>query len=125
MSKINELNDMTTYVRAVVSDAEKEDVKRVCAELGLAESQIIRAGLKKMGVEIEIEKAPGVSTGNFFGTSGVHPKHKDVEEQRDAIRADYQNGMTWKWLEKKYGFSTRTLGKVLEDLIAAKKGNKD
>jgi hypothetical protein len=55
---------MSKYVRAVTSDEEKSDTKSRANQLGLTESQIVRAGLKKMGVRIKIEKTVGAPVGN-------------------------------------------------------------
>lgn len=56
--------NMATTIKAVVSDEEKAAIKERAAELGLNDGQLIRAGLKKMGVNIEVEKERGAPEGN-------------------------------------------------------------
>lgn len=68
-------------IRAVVSDEEKANVKLQAQSLGMNESQMIRAGLKKMGVSIEVEKAEGAPAGNNRNPKG-NPRwgKKETEE---------------------------------------------
>lgn len=107
--------DMPTYVRAIVSDEEKENVKNKAKELGLNESQLIRLALEKMGVEIQSEKLVGVSIGVSNNPKGKGGHGRLSDEVKAAIRADHAAKMSWKDLVAKYGVSTRTIGKALED----------
>lgn len=106
--------DMPTYIRAVVSDDEKENVKNKARELGLNESQLIRLALEKMGVSITSEKAVGVPTGFIGNPTGKSGRKTLSEEVKSAIRADYKAGMKWKELTEKYDVSTRTISKAIE-----------
>ncbi len=115
--------DMPTYIRAIVSDEEKDAVKEKAGELGLNESQLIRRGLKKMGVEIEVEKSVGVSTGTVNNPEGKGGRGKVTPEIEKAVRADYGK-LTWKQMSDKYELSVRTLGIILADLVEAKKAEK-
>lgn len=83
------MNDeqMATYVRAIVSDDEKKSVKDVCRKLGVNESQLIRASLQKMGVEIEVEKpvgAPVGSNNNPAGNPDINKHYQEWLEKKDA-----------------------------------------
>ena len=114
---------MSAYVRAVVSDDEKERIRERADALGLNESQLIRQGLKRMGVAIEVEKAIGVPTGQVNNPEGKGGRGKVTPELEKQIRKDYGK-LTWKEMQEKYGLSLRTLNIVLADLIAAKKAAK-
>lgn len=109
------LADMPTYIRAVVSDEEKENVKQKAQELGFNESQLIRHALGKMGVDIEAEKAVGVSTGTTNNPSGKGGHGRLSEETKAAIRADHKAKMSWKDMVAKYGVSSRTISNALEE----------
>jgi hypothetical protein len=106
-----------TYIRAVVSDEEKEAVKKKAGELGLNESQLIRRGLKKMGVAIEVEKAVGVATGTVNNPDGKGGRGKLTPELIKAIRSDHAAKMSWKELSEKHGVSLRTISKALAEEI--------
>ncbi len=77
-----------TYVRAIVSDEEKLNVKARAKELGLNESELIRQGLKKMGVEIEVEKEIGAPVGNKNNPQGnpelfrSSPKYRESKSKK-------------------------------------------
>lgn len=109
------LGDMPTYIRAIVTDEEKENVKSKAKQLGLNESQLIRLALAKMGVSIESEKAIGVSTGTANNPTGKGGHGRLSEETKTAIRADYKTKMSWKDLVDKYKVSSRTISIALEE----------
>ena len=46
-------------LRTSVTPEEKELVKKRADELGLSEAELVRSGLKKMGVKINVEKLRG------------------------------------------------------------------
>jgi hypothetical protein len=96
---------MPTYVRAIVSEDEKADVKRVQEALGMNESELVRAGLQKMGVRLDVEKPQGT------------PDRKVTPEIEEAVRIDYRNKMTWDELSEKYSLAKRTLNKILADEV--------
>jgi len=102
---INDQTDMPTYVRANVTEEEKADVKRVQTELDMSESEIVRAGLQKMGVKLDVEKPQGT------------PDRKVTPEIEEAVRADYRANLTWDELKKKHKLSKRTLNKILADEV--------
>lgn len=110
----NSLDMPQTYVRAYVSDEEKQAVQNKAKELGLNEAQLIRRGLEKMGVEIEVEKAIGVSTGTINNPKGKGGRGKLTPELIAAIQADYAEKMSWKAMAEKYEVSLRTISKALE-----------
>lgn len=111
---------MPSYIRAVVSDEEKINCRKRAEQLGLTESQLMRKGLRKMGVEIEVEKQVGVPTGNVNNAEGKGGRGKVTPELEKQIRSDYGK-LTWKQLREKYNLSYRTIGKILADEIESNK----
>ncbi len=69
---------MTTFVRAIVDDEEKAAARRRARELGMTESELVRAGLKKMGVRISVEKQRGAPLGN---KNNPHLGRKEREQK--------------------------------------------
>lgn len=105
-----------TYVRAIVDQAEKLRVKARAKELGLNESEIVRQGLRKMGVDIEVDKGVGISTsenpGKAYGRGGKAVA-EHIEKNRDAIIADYAAGMSWAELKEKYDLAMTTISRII------------
>lgn len=83
---------MATYVRAVVDDEEKENTKKRAKELGLTESQLIRRGLKEMGVDIEVEKEVGAPIGNKNNPDGNKELFKASPTYKKSQRAKRDTG---------------------------------
>lgn len=84
MSKNN--GDMPSYVRAVVSDEEKLQVAKQARALGITESQLIRKGLQKMGVPIEVEKDVGAPIGNKNNPGGNPHFGKEISGKKKKKR---------------------------------------
>lgn len=57
-------------VSAVVSDDEKQTVREFARSRDMNESQLLRAALKKFGVQIEVERAVGAPVGNNNNPGG-------------------------------------------------------
>lgn len=58
------------YVRAIVSDEEKQGVGERAKTLNMTESELLREGLKKMGCQIEVKKDVGAPIGNNNNPGG-------------------------------------------------------
>jgi serine/threonine protein kinase HipA of HipAB toxin-antitoxin module len=64
---------MPTFVRASVDELEKANTKKRAEELGMNEAELVRAGLKMMGVSIAVEKHVGAPAGNQNKKKKEHP----------------------------------------------------
>jgi hypothetical protein len=110
---MRKLIDMPTYIRAVVSDEEKENCKKRAGDLDMTVSELLRKGLKKMGVKIEVEKAVGVPSGTINNAEGKGGRGKVTPELEAEVRADYGK-LTWEELSEKYDLSYRTISKIVK-----------
>lgn len=64
LDKKKEIKTKMAKVLFEMSDEERADAKQRAADLGMNLSELIRSGLKKMGVKIEVEKSVGAPVGN-------------------------------------------------------------
>lgn len=100
---------MSLYIRAIVTEEEKQVFNEARQKLGMSESELIRAGLRKMGIK---EFAPL--------RQGRPTKFDPSSETIAAVRADYENRMKWQDIQKKYGLKVNQLQKILGKSIRAR-----